>query len=139
MHRGEKAYRGIFYLFLALSLLLFACSGSEQAGPTNFSLSLPAGQTIAPGHLLVMLVTADEDPTGEVLLLEDCGDNLPLMGNRPDALVERIRIAVLKLSEGDLDRLEAAIRTAAIDWRDTLVAAGFAHDVQAHLAWEPDS
>jgi hypothetical protein len=48
-----------------------------------------------------------------------------------------VRFAALKLSEGRLDRLEEAIKLAQTDWRDLLVAAGFAHDVEAHLNWLP--
>jgi len=74
----------------------------------------------------------------EKYLLETCGDNLP--GVDPDyvQLAERIRFAVLKLSEGDLKKLHAAIEGAAVDWRDTLVAADFAADQLIHLAWKPD-
>lgn len=60
-------------------------------------------------------------------LLEEDGD----MG-------ERTRIAALKLSDGSLDKLVRAIELAQTDFRDLLVAAGFAHDVRAHLAWMPE-
>ncbi len=38
---------------------------------------------------------------------------------------------------GQLDKLEEAIKLAQIDWRDLLMAAGFGHDVEAHLKWLP--
>jgi len=66
-----------------------------------------------------------------------CGANLPLIEDSYDELVERIRFAVLKLSGGNFERLVTATEDAAIDWRDTLVAAGFADDTRAHLAWLP--
>ena len=74
----------------------------------------------------------------ELHLLESCGDNLPGVATDYLQLAERIRFAVLKLSGGDLNKLQAAIEGAALDWRDILVAAGFASDKAAHLAWQPD-
>lgn len=74
----------------------------------------------------------------EKYLLETFGDNFP--GVDPDyvQLAERIRFAVLKLSEGDLKKLQAAIERTAVDWRDTLMAVDFAVDQSIHLAWKPD-
>lgn len=51
------------------------------------------------------------------------------------ALVERIRSAAIRVSDGKLDALEQAIALAALDWRDLLVAAEFANDANAHLRW----
>jgi len=73
------------------------------------------------------------------LLIEECGDNLPLLKAANTASIERIRFAVLKLSGGDLNALQRAIDLAKIDWRDVLVAAGFGSDVTAHKAWWPDA
>lgn len=52
-------------------------------------------------------------------------------------LAERVRFAVLKLSRGNLDVLSRQLDAAQIDWRDTLMAAGFGHDTSAHLGWKP--
>ncbi|NKB34306.1 MAG: hypothetical protein GKR91_14540 [Pseudomonadales bacterium] len=52
-------------------------------------------------------------------------------------LAERVRFAVLKLSNGNLAQLERQIEEAAVDFRDILVAAGFAERVDAHLEWLP--
>jgi hypothetical protein len=41
----------------------------------------------------------------------------------------------LKLSEGNLDKLNRAVALAKTDWRDLLMAAGFGEDIKAHLAW----
>lgn len=49
--------------------------------------------------------------------------------------LERIRCAVLKLSEGSIEKMREAIRVANEDWRDVLVVAGFGHRVLAHLEW----
>ena len=50
---------------------------------------------------------------------------------------ERIRLAVLKLSGGNLEKLVEAIALAQTDYRDALMASGFGHDLQAHLYWKP--
>lgn len=83
-------------------------------------------------------------PTNEAQVSEyleaQCGATLP--GVRADdpqwhRLVQRVRFAVLRISNGDIDALKAAVDRAHVDWRDTLVAAGFAESVDAHLAWSP--
>ena len=40
------------------------------------------------------------------------------------------------LSEGRVDKLYDAIALAQTDWRDLLVSAGFAEDIQAHKDWK---
>jgi hypothetical protein len=69
------------------------------------------------------------------VLMEECGDNLAT----GSAGIERIRIAVLKLSGADLDALRRAIDLAKVDWRDVLMAAGFGRDSTAHHSWWPDA
>lgn len=49
--------------------------------------------------------------------------------------MERIRFAVLKLSQGNISKLLRAIDEARIDWRDLFMAAGFGYDVNAHETW----
>lgn len=83
------------------------------------------------------LFPEDEREAVERLLLERCGANLPLV-NGWHGLVERIRYAVLKLSDGDRDALARHVAIACVDWRDVLVAARFAHDPLAHLEWQPE-
>jgi hypothetical protein len=71
------------------------------------------------------------------VIADECGNNLPFCeGDTPEDL-ERIRLAVLKLSEGDITKLRDAVHLAQVDWRDLLVAAGFADDLQAHSRWWP--
>ena len=72
-------------------------------------------------------------------LEEDCGSDLPLWNPPTPKGLERIRYAVLKLSEGDLDKLDYWIKEANTDWRDVLVAADFADDVKIHRKWMPDA
>ena len=71
------------------------------------------------------------------LLIDECGSSLPGCEASTPASLERIRFAVLKLSDGDVAKLLDALRLAQTDWRDLLVAAGFAEDVQAHSLWWP--
>ncbi len=84
---------------------------------------------------IAKLFPADERGNVEAILAEECGDNLPLMDD--PRLLERIRIAALKVSEGDVGKLNEAVRVAQRDWRDLLVAAGFGEDPLAHERWEP--
>jgi len=71
------------------------------------------------------------------LLMTECGANLPLWIDTDPRGLERIRFAVLKLSNGDMNALERAIQIAQNDWRDVLVAAGFGNSVRAHESWFP--
>ena len=45
----------------------------------------------------------------------------PLIANNG----ERVCLAILQLSQGDMNRFYRELEQAKIDWRDTLVAAGF--------------
>ncbi len=51
--------------------------------------------------------------------------------------MERIRIAVWKLSDGSMSKLRMAAELPKSDWRDALAAAGFGDDPQAHKSWMP--
>lgn len=66
------------------------------------------------------------------LLQGECGSDLPLAGQKD---VLRIQCAVLKLSNGTMEKLRTGIREANIDWRDVLMAAGFGPNVTAHVTW----
>lgn len=74
-------------------------------------------------------------PGATDLLETRCGCNLPLLGGASPEVIERVRFAVLKLSHGSLDELVRHINIANTDWRDSLVAAGFGHNLLAHRAW----
>lgn len=75
--------------------------------------------------------------TAERLLETECGSNVPFMAEATSAGLDRIRFAAVKLSAGSLSSLREAIQLAQTDWRDLLVAAGFADDVHAHQKWHP--
>jgi len=89
-------------------------------------------------RIVQLFALADRDLVS-ALLLDECGEHLPLLSSSDSAAIERIRFAVLKLSGGDLDALERAVGLAKTDWRDVLVAAGFGSDVKAHFRWWPDA
>ena len=72
------------------------------------------------------------------LLLEFCGGEVPFSNTLGAAGVERVRFAALKVCQGRLDLLCQACDMANTDWRDLLVAAGFANDPEAHLHWMPE-
>ena len=69
------------------------------------------------------------------LLEEQCGNNLPFLAKLDKYQLERFRYAALKLSQGRLSDLQKAITLAQQDWRDLLVAAGFARALDAHKKW----
>ena len=71
------------------------------------------------------------------LLARECGNNLPFLHDLDEYKLERFRFAALKLSGGQIDKLKEAIALAKADWRDLLVAAGFASSVDAHRQWFP--
>lgn len=71
------------------------------------------------------------------VLEQACADKVPGFRDANSTDLERVRCAVLKLSDGLLDVLAVAVSLAQADWRDALVAAGFEEDVNAHLAWNP--
>ena len=86
---------------------------------------------------LKSLFTHAERGEAEQLLVEMCSLNLPGGEDATSTLLERVRFAVLKLSEGQPSKLYSAIELANTDWRELLVAAGFADDVNEHLSWFP--
>jgi hypothetical protein len=73
--------------------------------------------------------------SAKALLQMRCGSGLPLMGQATPEQLDRLRFAVLKLSQGSMSELSRAVELANIDWRDVLVAAGFANSLSAHRVW----
>jgi hypothetical protein len=86
---------------------------------------------------LEALFPKEEQSAAAKLIIEECGDGLPLTEWAKEDFWNRIRFAVLKLSSGDLKKLKQAVEGANRDWRDTLMAAGFGYDVNAHRSWSP--
>lgn len=52
------------------------------------------------------------------LLTEQCADNLPNCKNEDEYDLEDLRFQVLKLSDGNIEKLRAAVLLANQDWRD---------------------
>ena len=72
------------------------------------------------------------------LLETECGNNIPFCDQSDEYEMERIRFAVLKLSQGNIQKLLAAIDEARMDWRDLFMAADFGYDINAHELWAKD-
>jgi hypothetical protein len=87
---------------------------------------------------IALLFPPDERALVRAILSEECGNNLPFLEHVDEVKLERFQFAALKLSEGKLDKLDRAVALAKRDWRDLLVAAGFAEDVNAHMSWLPE-
>jgi hypothetical protein len=83
---------------------------------------------------LRLLFPPSERDNARGLLVEQCATNIP---NWKSANLNRLRCAVLKISDGDLDRLRQAIETAKIDFRDVLTAADFA-GAESYKYWTPE-
>jgi len=86
-------------------------------------------------HALRQMFPPEQHAAVVAVLETRCGLALPLMETASPEALERIRFAVLKLSSGSLPELERAVSLANTDWRDVLVAAGFANSLLAHVNW----
>jgi len=84
-----------------------------------------------------ILFLPEDRERAKTLLYERCGNTLPFLEKKDMYQLERFRFAALKYSDGNIPMLEAALRLAQSDWRDLLMASGFAHDIEAHRRWEP--
>ena len=73
----------------------------------------------------------------ENLLLERCTNKVPGCDDWSQDNLERVWISVLKLSDGNVNKLLDAIKLANTDYRDLFMSAGFGHDSQAHRLWLP--
>jgi hypothetical protein len=98
------------------------------------------GPALSPGTGRRVAVLFAQKTRAEVctLLINKFGNNLSSCQDLGEIKFERIRFATLKLSSGDFGRLKKAVEMAKRDWRDLLMASGFAHDVAAHARWFPD-
>jgi hypothetical protein len=71
------------------------------------------------------------------ILDQECSQSLPFLESASPVELQRFHYAALKLSNGNLTKLKESVRLANQDWRDLLVAAGFANSTEAHLQWQP--
>jgi hypothetical protein len=97
------------------------------------------GPELSPETLRRIDILFAEENRGraQTLLYEQCGNNLPFQEKADMYALERLRFAALKYSDGNLSQLEKAVKLAQRDWRDLLMATGFAHNIAAHRTWEP--
>jgi hypothetical protein len=86
-------------------------------------------------RLIEHLFARDQHAAVAAVLTEECGTNLPFCEAQDAIGLERVRFAVLMLSGGDIDKLEATVNQAKVDWRDVLVWAGFGYSLTAHERW----
>jgi hypothetical protein len=86
-------------------------------------------------RLIERLFPRDDHDAVSALLGNDCGTNLPFCETQDAAGLERIRFAVLMLSDGNVATLRSVIEQAKIDWRDVLVSAGFGYSLTEHERW----
>jgi hypothetical protein len=81
-----------------------------------------------------MFATEQQAEVGRILV-QECGTNLPFLEKADETALERVRFAVLKLSNGNISELRRAVALAKSDWRDALMAAGFGYSETEHKQW----
>lgn len=74
-------------------------------------------------------------------LSANCARDLPGIGSTPEwiELIDRIQLAAIRGSNWNLETIAAAVKLANLDWRDLLVAAGFANDLSSHRLWQKNA
>lgn len=65
----------------------------------------------------------------------NAGRTIPFCGNSSSAQLDRIRFAIIKLSEGCNQQLNNAIELAHNDWRKLLICADFGANPLEHDNW----
>ncbi len=104
---------------VALQKLLHAKHDLEQAigGPEPVQLTELVRNKVCQRF--------DNEDQGEVirLLEKECGRGLPFHERATPQDLERVRLAVLKLSDGNLSELRKQVNIARTDWRDVLCFA----------------
>jgi len=72
----------------------------------------------------VRAIFPEEQQEEAIRLLEkECGRKLPFHENAEPQDLDRVRLAVVKLSGGNIDELRSQIEVAKRDWRDVMVPA----------------
>jgi hypothetical protein len=85
------------------------------------------------------LFTAEQRVLVRNLLLEACGHNLPFLRKIDSVKMDRFRFGALQVGAGDWEKLHAAAQLAQKDWRDLLVAAGFANNPRRTSVGRPQA
>ena len=83
-------------------------------------------------ELVVSSFKLSEQSKARSYLERECSSDLPMVDDDA-ALIERIQVAVIKLSRGELDALRNWITEAQNDWRDVLDAASLYNVTKSHL------
>lgn len=93
--------------------------------------------SLTPATLTVIekLFAPADRAEAAALLLEEYGRNLSPHDHRDQRGMERVMFAMLRASEGNLDRLYQMVELAQSDWRDVLMVARFGDSVTAHEEW----
>lgn len=86
-------------------------------------------------EVLEKLFPADSRGTAADLLAKKCGNSILLCDDHTSEQMDSIRLAAIKVSNGDISQLKLAIDLANTDWRDLLMCAGFGHEIDAHINW----
>ena len=86
-------------------------------------------------QMVVAILFPQSAADAEQFLAEECGQNLPFCEKGTPESLERIRFAVLKIGNGDWTKFGQALDLAKRDWRDVLMWAEFANDLDAHQKW----
>ncbi|MCW8876033.1 MAG: hypothetical protein OQK51_03155 [Kangiellaceae bacterium] len=66
---------------------------------------------------------------------QNAGKTIPFCGNSSPSQLDRIRFAIIKLSDGCPNQLDKAIQLAHSDWRDLLISAEFGANPHEHDGW----
>ena len=69
------------------------------------------------------------------LLYRAVSSNIPYFENANPEELERIRFAILKMTQQSQLNLAVGIYLAQTDWRDLLMSAGFGNDSNEHMNW----
>ncbi len=93
---------------------------------------VPLGEEVE--KRIELLFAPEERERARVMLVEECGENIP---GWKIANLERLRFAVLKISDGKIHQLCAAVDTSKLYFRDVLMWAGFG-DVESFRGWLPE-
>ena len=86
-------------------------------------------------HIILRVFAPENQAEAARILAYDCADNIPLFETQDEIGLDRMRFAVLKLCRGNLAELRWWASLAQQDWRDVLLAAGFAEKGSAHRDW----
>jgi hypothetical protein len=85
----------------------------------------------------IVAMFGEDDVAPAERLLECSADSPFLLSAVSRQGADRLLFAMIRLSDGSLERLRDAIALFRRDWRDLLVASEFARDIYAHEKWRP--